>query len=585
MNPRVALCLFLLAGCDSAKEPEASDKAAKAPEKAEEKAEKGEDTKPEDEGDDGKDAQGEGNEEPSDAKAPTECPKELSGAQEGDLVITKDCGVVPVTATYKVDGGTLTLEAGSTLEFADGAELSVGYYDSAKLIVNGTKDAPVKLTSKGDKAAGVWKGVRLYAKAARSSVSGLTLEYAGEDNNGGLKVDALDVRIEQSTFQHLKGAGVVAGRDASFAAFTDNAFTDVGKVAIRLPAEVVRGLGVGNTYGDAARIVVPGGNIEDEAHWLLQDTAIQVGGEVKINGKEGSRAKLTLDPGATLEFGGSGRIVTGYYAEATIEARGSADKPIVFTSSDREEPGAWRGLVVAGKGEGTFEHVEFRNGGKDEKEGVLHANGKARLSVKHATFDQNTNGVVLRGKDVELTDFSDNTFTKTPNAVRVNAAVMGGLGENNTYEAGAIVAVESGTVDKDAKWSLQANADVRMDGDLKVSKARLELPAGYRLSFKDGASLTVGYYDTASLVLSGTESAPVVLAGQRDEAGSWNGLVFHNKAAGNDVKHLTVRNAAEPAVKIHKSAVGSIDGLKCESCAGAALDKDDQSTFEVKGAP
>ncbi len=580
MNPRAALSLslFLLAACDSAKESESSEADPAASKTPESKAADEQSPKAEaEEVDDG--------DQPTAAKDPTECPKELSGSQEGDVVITKECGVVPVTATYKVDGGTLTLEAGSTLAFADGAELSVGYYDAAKLVVNGTKDAPVMFTSKGDKAAGVWKGVRLYGKAARSTVSGAVIEYAGDDQSGGLKVDAVDVRVEGSKFQHLKGAGIVAGRDASFAAFSDNAFIDVGKIAIRIPAEVVRGLGVGNTYGDAARIVVPGGNIEDEAHWLLQDTAIAVGAEIKVNGKDGSRAKLTLSPGTRLEFGGSGRIVTGYYAEAAIEARGSADKPIVFTASDSEQPGAWRGLVVASKGEGTFEHVEFRYGGKDEKEGVLQANGAARLSVQHARFDQNAHGVVLQGKEVELTTFANNGFSKTPNALSVNAAVMGGVGESNTYDQGAIIAVESGTVEKDAKWVIQPGADVRVEGDLKVSGARLELPAGYRLSFKDNASLTVGYYDTATFAALGTEAEPVIFAGQRAEPGSWKGVVFYDKSAGIDVQHLTIRDAAAPAVKIHGRAAGTIDGLKCESCAGAAVEKDDGSTFEVKGAP
>ncbi|MBV1860795.1 MAG: hypothetical protein KUG77_20440, partial [Nannocystaceae bacterium] len=352
MNPRVALCaLCFVVACDSAEEADSAKKEAGASDKAASKADEGD--KPRDDAKSGA-ADDEKKADAPGAAASKECPKELKGAQEGDLVITKACGVVPVTATYKVGGGTLTLEAGVTLAFADGAELQVGYYEPGKLIVQGTQAAPVTMTSKGDKAAGVWKGVRLYEKAARSSISGLVIEYAGEEKEGALKVDAPDVHIEQSTFQHLKGAGIVAGREASFAAFADNSFTDVGKVAIRLPASVVGGLGIGNTYGDAARIAVPGGNISDDAHWMAQGVAILVGGEIKVSGKDGARAKLSLDPGVRLEFGGSGRLVAGYYGEATLEARGTKDKPIVFASSDREEAGAWRAVVIAGKGEGTF---------------------------------------------------------------------------------------------------------------------------------------------------------------------------------------------------------------------------------------
>ncbi len=583
MNSRVALCaLCFVVACDSAKEDDSAKKEAGGSDKTEAKADKdekpAEDKKPEAAGDE---------KEPDapEAAASTECPKELKGTQEGDLVITKACGVVPVTATYKVNGSTLTLEAGATLEFADGAELQVGYYEPSKLIVQGTKEAPVTMTSKGDKAAGVWKGVRLYSKAARSSVTGLVLEYAGEDKHGGLKVEALDVRVEKSTFQHLKGAGIVTGREASFAAFTDNSFTDVGKIAIRLPANVVGGLGIGNSYDEAARIVVPGGSIKDDAHWMSQGVAIQVGGEIKVSGEDGARAKLSLDPGTRLEFGGSGRIVNGYYGEATLEARGTKDKPIVFASSDREEAGSWRGIVIAGKGEGTFENVEFHHGGKDEREGVLKADGAARLSVENCTFNLNATGAVLRGAEVTLTKFAGNTFTKTPNSVRAHAAVMGGVGEGNTYDAGSIVAVDSGRVTADATWSLQTGAEVQMDGNLQVSGGKLELPAGYTLAFKDGAAMTVGYYDTGSLVAQGTADKPVTFKGQRDEAGAWKGLAFYGKASANDVKNLVLRNTAAPALKIDKAASGTIDGLKCETCAGEVVKKADGSTFEVKNAP
>lgn len=585
MNSRVALCaLCFVVACDSAKEDDsskkeaASDKAAAKAGEADEGDKPAEDTKPEEAGGDEK------KDDAPKAAASKECPKELKGDQEGDVVITKACGIVPVTETYKVGGGTLTLEAGATLAFADGAELQVGYYDPAKLIVQGTKEAPVTMTSKGDKAAGVWKGVRLYSKAARSSITGLVLEYAGEDKDGGLKVEAPDVRIEQSTFQHLKGAGIVASRDASFAAFTDNSFTDVGKIAIRLPANVVGGLGIGNSYDQAARIVVPGGDIGDDAHWLSQGVAIQVGGDIKISGEDGARAKLSLDPGTRLEFGGSGRIVNGYYGEATLEARGTKDKPIVFASSDREEAGAWRGILIAAKGEGNFEHAEFHHGGKDDKDGVLKADGAARLSVEHCTFNENTTGVVMRGDKVTVTKFASNTFTKTPNSVRVHADVAGGVGEGNTYDAGSIFEIAAGTVTSDATWALQPGAEVRVEGSLHVSGGKLELPAGITLAFRDGAKMTIGYYDPASLVAQGTADKPVTFKGQRDEAGAWDGLVFHNKAGGNDVKNLVLRNTDAPALKIEKSAGGTIDGLKCETCTGEVVNQPEGSTFEVKNA-
>src|SRR5439155_178674 len=82
-------------------------------------------------------------------------------------------GVVPVTGDYHINNGTLTLEAGATLAFKDGATLHVGYNDAAKLIVKGTADAPVRFTAMGDKVPGVWAGVELHEHAARSQIDHL----------------------------------------------------------------------------------------------------------------------------------------------------------------------------------------------------------------------------------------------------------------------------------------------------------------------------------------------------------------------------------------------------------------------------
>src|SRR5690242_6249870 len=50
----------------------------------------------------------------------TECPKSLGGSEKQHRVISKDCGVVPVTEDLAIDGGSLILEAGASLAFKDG---------------------------------------------------------------------------------------------------------------------------------------------------------------------------------------------------------------------------------------------------------------------------------------------------------------------------------------------------------------------------------------------------------------------------------------------------------------------------------
>ncbi len=579
MKLRAALCLCLLVGCDAAEETEP----AKSDSKAEGDEAKADEETPKAEAESSAKAEpaNAAGDAPSKSDAQTDCPKSLSGRESVDRVITKACGVVPVTGTYKVDGATLTLEAGASLSFADGAELSVGYYEPAKLIVNGTAAEPVTFTTSGDKAPGVWKGVRLHSKAARSSVTGLVLEYAG-DRNGALKIDAEDVIVRETRVQHIKEAGIVAGKEASFKEFSDNKFVDVGRVAMRLPANVVSGLGIGNEYSDSARVVVTAGSIESDAHWAAQDTAFVINGEVKVNGKDGARATLELDPGTRLEFDGDARFSVGYYAEASFRAKGTADKPIVFTSTDRQEPGAWRGVAIHGKGEGELAHATLENGGKREREGVLLAEGKARLSVDHVTFQNNAVGVVLRGKEVSLGGLSNSSFAKTPLAITLHPVVLGSVGSGNTYADDPRIEIDRGTVDADATWTLQPGAQVLLEGELQVSDARLELPAGYELRIKDGGGIGVGYYDTATVAMMGTKEAPVRLVGQRDAAGAWKSIVLHNKAKANVLNNVVLRNAGgKGGVEVRESAEVKIDGLSCEECSAETLNKHDKAVVEA----
>ena len=68
------------------------------------------------------------------------CPPSLTGSETINRTIPKGCKTT-VTDAYMVDGGTLTIEEGATLAFADGAYLSIGASEAAKLIVQGTNDS------------------------------------------------------------------------------------------------------------------------------------------------------------------------------------------------------------------------------------------------------------------------------------------------------------------------------------------------------------------------------------------------------------------------------------------------------------
>ncbi len=83
-----------------------------------------------------------------------------------------------------VEGGALTLPAGSTYAFTDNAGVYVGYSGDGTLVVQGTADKPVTLESTRHETGG-WKGVELYGRTVASSLQHLVVKDAA---GGGVRV-------------------------------------------------------------------------------------------------------------------------------------------------------------------------------------------------------------------------------------------------------------------------------------------------------------------------------------------------------------------------------------------------------------
>lgn len=505
-----------------------------------------------------------------DADAVVDCPESLKGREKVDRVITKECGVVPVTGDYSIEGATLTLQPGATLAFAEGAKLSVGYYEPAKLIVNGTAEAPVTLTTSADKVAGVWQGVHLFGKANRSSIEGVVVEYAGS-KRGAIVVEAQDVSISGSTIRHAKGEAVEVAREGTVT-IVGTTTESVGPVAMRVTPSAAGGIAAGNTFPAGALVQIENGKVVADTTWADIGVPWLLTGPVQVNGEEGRRATLTVAAGAKLVFDGDGSLDLGYYQQARLLAEGQAGKPVVFAAHERQEPGGWNGLKIFGKGEATFAHAQFVHGGKDENAGVLSLQGEAHVTLKDTTFENNAVGVVVRGKKVDLKELDRVTFTGTPVAFKGAGRYLGVLGSGNRYVGEPAIVVESDKIETDMEWKRQEGATVQLDGTVQVSGGRLTVAAGSTFNMKDGVELQVGYYDTAGVELKGTADAPISFVGQRDEPGTWGGLVFYGKAKGNVLENVVVRNAGGQAgVRFDGESDAKITGLRCDNCSTPAL--------------
>jgi hypothetical protein len=492
----------------------------------------------------------------------TECPKSLAGTEKVARTIKKECGPIPITGDYNVDG-TLTLEAGVVLKISDGASILVGYSTpGAKLITKGTDAEPVLMTSAGDAVPGAWKTLGLYAGAARSRLEGLILENAGTDD-GALRVEAEDVVLKGSTLRNLKGVGLFGNDGARFAEMSGNTFTKAGQIAANLGAPTLGGLGANKFDADAV-VMVRGGRVEDSAKWQNPGAPYLVTSDVEVEGKNG-RATLEILAGTELRFKNTALSV-GYNADAMLIVSGTADKPVVFTSGDLKEPGAWKGVWVYGRGDVRVTGATFQYGGAQDDEGALVIDG-ATAAVSGSTFKDNLRSVNVK-KDSKLKGFEQNRLgaSKEP-ALRLYPEQIAGLGAGNVFDKDAHIEVSGGEIKSQVVWQPQT-VPYEVTGEISVGgKGTLTLAEGVDVVFADGQQLSVGYSDQGTLKVLGTTAKPVQLRG-----GSWKGVYLYGGARGCELANVQLAGVTGDAgIVVEGDAEAKVTDVACAKCQNATL--------------
>ncbi len=503
----------------------------------------------------------------------TDCPAVLDHPESGDRVIAGSCGPVTVRKGYRVESGSLTLEAGAQLAFEPGAELTVGYQKPGQLFVRGTAERPVLMTSTEVKEKGSWRGVYLYDHADGSEIVGLHIEYGGQGIRGPIYVLAEDVRIDHSTIRDCLDVPVHVSQKGRLISFAGNTvLRPTSPVVMFVPPSSVAAIADDNKFPEGSVIHVLTGIVRERVRWNNPGVPYSIGGLIEIAGEDDeTEALVELSPGTVLRFDEDAYINVGYYRPGTLRAEGSAAQPIVFTALGEPKPGAWRGINLYKNASGSFSHVTFEYGSRRAEWGVLFANSRASVSVSDCSFRHNGGGVVLQGGELRIAEFARNKFVDGVPALDLSAQAYGLLGEGNEFDKGAKVIVEGGAVTRTALWR-DLGVPIEVAGPVAVTGATLTIAAGVDLRVRDGFTLGVGEVDGGSLKVEGTVAAPVKITGLGDRRGTWDAIRLYPRSRGNSLSQLLLRNAGgEAAVEVQGDADLLAEGLACARCFAPTL--------------
>jgi hypothetical protein len=531
-----------------------------------------------------------------------DCPQTLTGVESQARTIASSCASVRVRGQYVIDGGSLTIAAGVELRFEPGAVLEVGRDRPGVLTVAGTPEQPVRMIADSVSDSGRWQGLRLHAGAGGSSLTQLELAGAGTSEQAAVRIAANDVTIAGLKIRpgrglalelvgdvgptmsgvELSGTGVIARTSASAAAALSDAKLE-----------------------PSAQIAISPGKIAARVEWPPH--IYRIDGVVRIEGEAQQPAQLSLTPGTELRFGPDARLVVGGLGPGSLSASGtpldagldasppSAQPPdigpprggrIRLRAAEREQPGSWSGLLVQDQGELQLRAVELTGGGARD-EGVILAEANASVSLEGCSLRGNLVGVELRGIGVRVESIDALTFADTPVAIRTTPALLGALGPNNRYDAGAAIHVERGKLEHSATWAAQT-APIVLHGDVFIDKgATLIIAPGTTLGFDTGVTLGVGYYEQASIDLRGTAEAPIVLEpappavppAPGAEPARWGGIVLGAHTRKARFEHVRLRGTGNPAaIELRDGADATLVNVECSGCVGAVVRWDCKSS-------
>ena len=266
-----------------------------------------------------------------------------------------------------------------------------------------------------------------------------------------------------------------------------------------------------------------------------------------------NRALLTIEPGCIIKFVKDVELSIAYNDYGTVLARGTKDKPILFTSeSPKPEAGDWFGFYIYDGSEGSeFDYctIEFAGGYSPNQAAINLRGGKAKF-INCTVSESDSYGYEVRN-DAEFTGFAYNTVTKTKrDPMLLHANCIWSLGEFNHFDSGTRIEVNHGDLDEPGShyWNAQPipfyfsnSLDI---GSISATGTVLTLAPGIHLEFAPNVEVGVGYGSyLAKLIAVGEANNPIVFSSSSlvPDNGDWVGIWFYEAVmTGTKIEHCVI---------------------------------------------
>lgn len=332
-------------------------------------------------------------------------------------VTWKTGNIYIIDGTVRVRNADITIEKGVVIKFNEHSALDVAYWDNeySTIKANGTAAAPIIFTSSNpNPQAGDWKGIFFYKGSNNCEFNYCTFKYGGSyEYYGMIHIEEAAVSFENCTFKESASNGIKLATDGEFSSFTLNTMKDNDNHHIDIYPNFVSTIGLNNTYeGSLGILVNNNGDVDQKGNvtWNNQNTPYFIEGAIRI-GALGEGVNFTIAPGTTLKFMEGAQFDINYWSDkyATFNAIGTAENPIIFTSSNPSPvKGDWDGLFFhTGVGTSRISHCEILYAAGYEYFGSLYLDDDINsLTLDNTRFaDMKSHAIVVTNTTL---DYSNN---------------------------------------------------------------------------------------------------------------------------------------------------------------------------------
>jgi hypothetical protein len=299
-------------------------------------------------------------------------------------------------------------------------------------------------------------------------------------------------------------------------------------------------------------------------------------GVVAITGNtEIVETEITIEPGTVILASKGVAVMFGVDGEMTLNAAGTADRPIRFCGADVGS-GFWKGVSLADlHPSSTFEHVLIDGAGTEEHAFDVSADipiknlrvtNSGSAGIKASLYGEESDDWVIAdsaGAPIIFTGVA--AVTRFPRNVKFT----------DNKDEFAIVRI--GTLSDEDLIFHEIGMPYLQEGDFVVegyggSKLTFEAGVDYQIAVGRKFTVTASPNKQTDFKVMGTEAKPVTFRGSEPAKGSWFGLRVSQVTPTSKISHLVISDAGrDTAYALHLLAEIELQDVTVKNNAKGAL--------------